>query len=278
VLFDRVICGDLVTIIATDLVEGASKVYWHRKSGHKSTRIKKMRGILILAMLAGSLAYAASHDYVEARDMILPAEGLADIHIKAGQGDLELTGVEGASDIVVTATISVPTRTDSKARSIIKSDMVLTLEQDGDSARLASYFKRGKWGWDGHPEINLDVKIPARLAVSIDDGSGLIRIQDVSGDITIEDGSGSIAIVRVGGDVHIDDGSGAISVKEVSDSVWIVDGSGSITVRTVGGSVVIDDGSGSIDVSDVENDLIIEADGSGSLRVARVHGRIEKPN
>ena len=145
-------------------------------------------------------------------------------------------------------------------------------------AFLSSYFEPGKWGWDGRPSIDLDVKIPKYFKLSIDDGSGSIRIEDVRGDITVDDGSGSLTMIRVGGDIRIDDGSGSISVKEVGDSVSIVDGSGSITVRTVGGSVVIDDGSGGIDISDVEKDLIIEEDGSGSLKVARVQGLVERPN
>ena len=47
-------------------------------------------------------------------------------------------------------------------------------------------------------------------------------------------------------------------------------------MQHVHGSVVIDDGSGDINVSDVEADLIIEDDGSGSLSFARVNGRVEK--
>ena len=237
-----------------------------------------MRGILVLVMLTGSLAYAASHDYIEVKDLRLPAEGINDLQIDAGPGGLEVIGVEEASEIEVTATISVPTRSDSKARSIIKSDMVLSLEQEGSRAILSSYFEPGKWGWDGSPSIDIDVKIPKHFKLSIDDGSGSIRIEDVRGDITVDDGSGSLSMIRVGGDIRIVDGSGSISVKEVGDSVSIVDGSGSITVRTVGGSVVIDDGSGGIDISDVEKDLIIEEDRSGSLKIARVQGLVEQPN
>ena len=237
-----------------------------------------MRGILILVMLSGSLAYAASHDYIEVKDLRLPVEGVNDLQIDAGPGDMEISGVAGASEISVTATISVPTRTDSKARSIIKSDLVLTLEQEGDRAILVSYFKPGKWGWDGSPNIDLKINIPNNFNLLIDDGPGSLNVQDVEGDITIDDGSGYIKMVRVGGDIKIDDGSGSISVKEVGNTVSITDGSGSITVRNVGGSVVIDDGSGGIDVSDVENDLIIEEDGSGSLRVARIQGQVEQAN
>ena len=237
-----------------------------------------MRGILILAMLTGSLAYAASHNYIEARDLRLPAEGINDLQIESGPGDVEISGVSGESEISVTATISVPTRTDSKARSIIKSDLVLTLEREGDRAILVSFFKPGKWGWDGSPSIDLQIKIPDNFNLLIDDGAGSLSVQDVGGDITVDDGSGSIKMIRVGGDIRIDDGSGSISVKEVGNTVAIVDGSGSITVRNVGGSVVIDDGSGGIDISDVENDLIIREDGSGSVRVARIQGQFEQAN
>ena len=237
-----------------------------------------MRGILLIAMFTASLAYAASHDYVEARDLRLSAEGISEIQINSGAGNVELSGVEEVDEIVVTATISVPTRKDSDARKIIRSDMVLTLEKVAEKAVLVSNFEPGLWGWDGTPEISLDVQIPKGLNVSIDDGSGRIRIQDVRGDIVVDDGPGSIAMIRVGGNIRIDDGSGAISVKNVGDSVSIVDGSGSITVREVDGSVFIEDGSGGIDISDVMKDLIIEADRSGSRRLARIQGRVEQPD
>ncbi|MFQ5609126.1 MAG: hypothetical protein ACE5F8_02535 [Woeseiaceae bacterium] len=52
--------------------------------------------------------------------------------------------------------------------------------------------------------------------MSIIDGSGSIRVQDVRGSVTISDGSGSIRVEDVDNDVIIEeDGSGGVSVANV---------------------------------------------------------------
>lgn len=237
-----------------------------------------MRGILVLAMFTASLAHAAWNDYVEVRDLRLDAGTVSELAIDAGSGSLDVLGGAGTDDIVVTATITVPDEKEEKARQIIESDMVLTLEQSGERAILKSYFESGIWDRGDQPAIALEVRVPERIGLAVDDGSGSIDIRNVRGDIDLDDGSGSITMDGVGGSIRIDGGSGSITVVDVGDAIRIVDGSGSIKVRQVAGSVMVDDGSGGIDVSDVQGDLIIEEDGSGGVRIARVDGRVEHDN
>lgn len=235
-----------------------------------------MRGILVLTLLAASLTYGAANDYVEARDLRLPATGIDKLKIDSGAGSLDVVGIAGSDEIAVRATINVPNSNDTKARKIIESDMTLNLAGEGTGATLTSHFENSLRFWASQPSIDLRVSVPERFVLVLDDGSGSLKVRQVLGDITIDDGSGSIALAKVGGDIRIDDGSGSISAENVGGSLNIVDGSGSITIATVGGSVTIDDGSGSISVSDVSKDLIIEDDGSGSLNFARIQGRVEK--
>jgi len=234
-----------------------------------------MRTFLILGMFTASLANAAWRDYQETRDLTLDAAGIGTVVIEAGAGSLEVRGNADANAISVTALIQVPEK-EEKALKIIESDLVLTLERDGDSAVLNGYFESNGWGWGDSPSIRLEVEVPDRVGLEVDDSSGSIIIRDVSGEIDIEDGSGSLQMSNVGGNVRIEDGSGSVSVEGVGGDISIDDGSGSITVRDVRGSVVVDDGSGSIKVTDVGADLIIKEDGSGSLNFARIEGRVEK--
>jgi len=234
-----------------------------------------MRTFLILGMFTASLANAAWRDYEETRDLTLDAAGIDSVVIEAGAGSLEVRGNADANAISVTALIQVPEK-EEKALKIIESDLVLTLERDGDSAVLNGYFESNGWGWGDSPSIRLEVEVPDRVSLEVDDSSGSIIIRDVSGEIDIEDGSGSLQMSNVGGNVRIEDGSGSVSVEGVGGDISIDDGSGSITVRDVRGSVVVDDGSGSIKVTDVGADLIIKEDGSGSLNFARIEGRVEK--
>lgn len=235
-----------------------------------------MRSIVVMVMFTASLASAAWNGYQEVRDLKISASGVSTLEIEAGAGSLEIIGVSGANEIVVIATILVSEDDDDKARKDIASHMVLSLEKDGDKAVLQGYFKHGFMNFGDSPHVQLEVRVPARLGLNIDDGSGSIVVENVSGNIEVDDGSGSITMTNVGGDVKIDDGSGSISVEGVRGDLFIADGSGSIRVREVAGSVTVDDGSGSINVSDVEQDLIIVDDGSGSLIFSNIGGRVEK--
>ncbi len=236
-----------------------------------------MRSILIIGIFTASLANAAwSDEYQEVRDLNLDASGISALQIEAGAGSLEVVGVSGADEIVVTATIQVPEDDEEKARKEIKSHLVLSLEKKGDHAVLKGYFKDGFINFGDSPRVQLEVRVPTELGLNVEDGSGSIVVENVDGNIELEDGSGSILMKNVGGNVEIDDGSGSISVEGVRGDLFIGDGSGSIKVRDVSGSVTVDDGSGSINVSDVEQDLIIEDDGSGSLNFSNIGGRVEK--
>ncbi len=233
-----------------------------------------MRSFVVMAMFAASLAHAGWKDYSEVRDLKIPSAGITGLEVEAGAGSLEVTGVPGARNIVVTATITIENANDDEAGEIIASDLTLVLERDGDRAQLKAYFDQADSGHGPNATINLEVRVPTGVSLKVHDSSGSIDVNDIAADVLIDDGSGSIEIRNVGS-LSIDDGSGSINVNSVAGDVSIVDGSGSIMVRKVGGSVTIDDGSGSIQVHDIEKDLIIEDAGSGSVTISGVRGRIE---
>ena len=233
-----------------------------------------MRSFIVIAMFTASLAHAGWSDYEEVRDLELDANGVSDFFVDAGAGSMTVNGDAGAKSIRVTATIQVDENDEEKAREIIAKRLTLTLDRDGDSVVLQSFFKNGMWS-SADGSVKLEIVMPAGIPLRVDDGSGSIVIEDIGADVEIDDGSGSLKIYNVGA-VDIDDGSGSILIEQASGDVAIVDGSGSITINTVGGSVTIDDGSGSINVRDVEKDLIIAEDGSGGLSVADVRGNVER--
>jgi hypothetical protein len=156
-----------------------------------------MRSIIVMAMFTASLVSATWSDYEEQRDLHLSASGINVVIIDAGAGSLVITGVAGADEIAVTATIQVPDRNDDKAREVIESDLVLKLEKHGDIAILTADFKESRWDSGDSPSVGLVVQMPSKLNLAVGDGSGSISVTDVSGAIEIEDGSGSIT--RSGG-------------------------------------------------------------------------------
>ena len=250
-----------------------------------------MRGFIVMAMFVVSLSHAGSHEYTEVRNLDLEAAGLSEIFIDAGAGAMVVKGVGDSDEIAVVATIIVDIDDADKAAEFVEKRLRLELERDGDRAKLKAGFEPG-WGRSPDAAVDLDVSIPARLALEIDDGSGPVTVRDVSGSIRIDDGSGPIELANSGdvdiddgsgsiglentGAVKIDDGSGSITIVRAAGDVYVEDGSGTIEIRGVSGSVTVDDGSGDIEVDDVERDLIIEEEGSGSLRYTNVRGVVQK--
>jgi len=234
-----------------------------------------MRSFIVMAMFVASFANAAWNEYTEVRELKLDIDGIDELVVEAGAGSMDVRGVAGLDSIVVNATVAVPDADQKDATKVIEKKMRLSLKRNGDSAKLDSWFEQGLFGKGSDARIDLDISVPTRIDISIDDGSGSIDISDVLAAVSIDDGSGSIHLNNVT-NIQIDDGSGSINIANASGDVAIVDGSGSITVRSVGGSVTIDDGSGGIDVSDVEQDLIIVDDGSGGFRFSDVRGRVEQ--
>lgn len=234
-----------------------------------------MRGFIVMAMFLAGFANAAWKDYSEARDLELDAGGIGELKIHAGAGSLDIKGVPGIDRISVRAMVIVPDADKDEAIKFIEKKMVLSLQDKGDRAQLDSWFEDGWFGKGSSARIDLEIKVPASIAVSIEDSSGAIEVEDILADLSIDDGSGAIGLKNIAS-VSIDDGSGSIEVSMAAGDVSIVDGSGSIDVRSVQGSVTIDDGSGSIKVIDVEKDLIIIDDGSGGVSFSDVRGIVEQ--
>lgn len=234
-----------------------------------------MRSLIAMAIFLASFASAAAGDYEETRDLTVDASGVETLVIDVGAGSLDVAGVDGLDTIEVKATIVIPDADADDGRKVIEKNLVLTLERHDDRATLTSEFDRRFWGFNSNGRVDLEVRAPSTLAVSIDDGSGSMDVSNFSADVSIDDGSGSIDVQNVGA-LKIDDGSGSIDVSGATGDVYVNDGSGSITVDAVGGSVTIDDGSGSIRVNDVAEDLIIVDDGSGSVSFSDIRGTVDQ--
>jgi hypothetical protein len=226
-------------------------------------------------MFLASVSSAAANDYEETRDLAVDAAGIDSLIVNVGAGSLDVTGVDGLDTIDVKATIIIPDVDEERGRKIIEKDLALSLESANGEVVLKSEFDQKFWDFGSNGRVDLEVRAPSTLAVSIDDGSGSMDVSNFSADVRIDDGSGSIDVQKVGA-LDIDDGSGSIDVRGANGDVYVNDGSGSITIEAVSGTVTIDDGSGSIRVSDVSEDLIIVDDGSGSLSFSDIRGSVEE--
>lgn len=218
---------------------------------HFMNRLSSVPAILLVCT-ACSMAPATLQDTLELEMPISPG---AKLSVEAGAGSLSLHGDEGLSVVEVRAELY---------QAQANNEYTLTLEDDGSGgARVISTI-------DGHgrtnDRIDLVIRVPRSLQVSIVDGSGSLEVGNLSSSLDIVDGSGSIRVSGVGGDVTINDGSGSLTTEDIGGSLRIVDGSGSISVRNTNGEVDITDGSGSIKVINTTG-VVTVRDGSGSIEI-----------
>lgn len=195
------------------------------------------------------------------RSGAVDAGGASRVVIDAGAGDLVVTGVEGAGAVSAQGTAC------ANRREVLDAIRLEVTRRD-DVVHVRTLFPSSP---RGPAQLDLTVRVPAALPVTVDDGSGPVEVDGVAA-LDIDDGSGSIRVRNVPGEVEIEDGSGEVDVSGAG-SLRITDGSGEIDVRNViRDVVVVSDGSGEIAISGVGGDVTIERDGSGEIEVRGVGG------
>lgn len=218
-------------------------------------------------MISGCVVIAGTPsraDFHQEKELSLSASELTAMDIDAGAGSLTIKGVEGLNQVTVKADIYTTKNN--------PENYELTLEKSGSTGFLVAKNHKTSGMWNGSsPRIDVVIEVPEALALTINDGSGEINIQNIAAALSINDGSGNIDVDNIGGDLSIHDGSGSIEAHVIDGTLDIIDGSGSIDINRIKGNVSIEDGSGSIHASDINGNATID-DGSGELTIKQVTG------
>lgn len=231
--------------------------------------------VLLLLLFSNACVISLADETLTTKRQSFDASNLTRARFETGAGKLDIIGRQGNSTIEVVAEYRGHPSARRDAQQIIDS-LKLTMEIRGNSFYLKTE-SLNHWNWGDGGYIDLDVIVPARLALDIEDGSGSMTVIGIDNDVKIEDGSGDIRVEDVRGNLEIHDGSGSIHIRNVGKNIDITDGSGSIDIVRAGGDVRIDDGSGSIDVRDVGGRLDVPHKGSGSIHYSDVRGEVQVP-
>jgi hypothetical protein len=234
--------------------------------------------VYVIVLLFSLLFSAFGSEYSTSKKLELESESLSTLKISCASGFLKIYGKSQQDKIEVQADILVENVEPDEVEKFLERGLILTLEKRGSKAILRSEINQNFWDsiFGSRPKVmvNLTVTVPAKINLDVDDGSGLILIENIDGNVQLDDGSGETTIREIAGDVWIDDGSGELYISNIGGDVDIDDGSGEITINRIGGDVTVDDGSGSIHITDVKKDVTILDDGSGSVDISNVQGRI----
>ncbi len=197
----------------------------------------------------------------EQRKLQLSAADLTELRAETEAGDLKIVGVKQLSQIEVTADLYV--REDRP--------FTVSLEKQGSAAVLKAEgghcigICTGSFSY-----ADLVVRVPAELALTLNDGSGDISIEGLSSNLVIEDGSGNLT-VQGGNNLVLDDGSGDIRLSQFSGNLKVDDSSGDLVIEQIAGTVLVDDSSGDINIRQVTG-MVSVNDSSGDIKVQQAGG------
>ena len=222
--------------------------------------------IILIFVLLPVIAFAET--YRETRNLELPAGGLHELSVHCGAGELTIKGIEEIDRIQVLAEIESE-GTDKEEFQLLADKLIwLDLRREYNRALLTGNVVIPPLT-NIDARIHLRIQLPVHMNIRIIDGSGSIDIANIIGNLSIDDDSGAITAENITGRIRIEDGSGDIEIDDVQGGLEIVDGSGQIMIQHVTGDVIINDASGGIEVNDIGGSVTV-SDGSGSIDIYRV--------
>ena len=199
-------------------------------------------------------------------------DGIERLEIRAGAGELRVEGEDGLRSVYVSG--SACARTEAQLERV-----QLRLVREGNTLVLAALpeaqgFSLRNWFGSNPSKLDVAVRLPAGLAVDIEDASGSTRVANV-GATVIDNRSGDLEIENARGSLEVRDGSGQVTVRNVQGTVRISDGAGDFSIaKVVGDVIVLDDGSGSMEIVDVQGNVTIGRNGAGDILVERITGSV----
>lgn len=232
------------------------------------------RMLVALALTAAGDASAALWgdrcEYEGLRESSADLEGVTAVEVFALAGELEIRGEAGLSEIRVQGHACA----DSQE---VLDQIQLGARREGDHFLVAAEMPDR----EAHPEwedatalLDLEVRVPAGMALIVSDSSGSmvikrvasLQLSDSSGDVDVEDVPGVVLVVR--------DSSGDLRLSRVGEVTIELDSSGEIEIDSADSVTIGVDSSGDIRVSDVAGDVTVGVDTSGGIRATRVGGSL----
>ncbi len=258
--------------------------------------------VVVLAFGASVATATPAQQQREERRTFAAREGIeVDLENLAGQVTVE--GTDG-NDIEIVATIHAADGDRANAQTLLGL-LDIEFDERGDRIRVRAHYPVERFDKYRYPQrgggsyntqttyenervrvtsrddddavtlyVDFVVRVPAGVAVDIENQVGDVSASGMRGDFRADTGSGNVTVTGISGDVDADTGSGNVEVDGVTGEVRADTGSGNVEIANVTGDVSADTGSGNITITDVQAGDINADTGSGNIRLQRVTGDI----
>lgn len=121
---------------------------------------------------------------------------------------------------------------------------------------------------------DLVVSVPRGQRIAVHWGVGHATVENVDGDIRVSVAASEVEAAHTRGRLTLNTGSGGVRVNDAQGDLTLDTGSGGVTINGVHGeSLVMDTGSGSIQGGDIDVRALKADVGSGGLRIDHIKSR-----
>jgi DUF4097 and DUF4098 domain-containing protein YvlB len=227
---------------------------------------------LILAVVFSPVvAQAAARDEVartEQRTAPVPPDGA--VHIDHRSGNVKVRGHQRA-DLLVETTFRVSANNKADAEAFLR-EMQLEVTTVGTTVRVrVNTPQRDGGNNDVGFAVDLDVSLPDRIRLNVENRFGNTAITGVKAPLTVSGGNGRISVTDIEGLATLKNQFGAVDVSRVTGGLDIQSSNGEVAARDVRGSATIRTAFGGLTLERISGAVSVTGT-NGDIRLTGVDG------
>ena len=174
--------------------------------------------------------------------------GGPELIIRSSNGAIDVRGVEGQTQVLVTATLTSRGETLDEAQDRV-SRIVLRMEQSGDTVSLQYLASEQESEVRRYSGVAFEVTTPVDADIEMDTSNGGITIHRISGVVSADTSNGSVVADDFVGELTVDTSNGNITVDRAVGVLRLDTSNGSIRVEQTEASIDAETSNGSVDFS-----------------------------
>ena len=194
-------------------------------------------------LVAGLQSSAAKSE--EIVETTFPVDGSPVLHIDSSNGAVSVRGVEGQTEVRVTATLVSGGKTLEEAEDR-RERIVVRMTQTGNEITLAYRQSEQDDDVKRYSGVQFDVTTPIDVEVDIDTSNGAIDLNGLTGLFQVETSNGAIDADSLTGDLDAETSNGRISVYRSVGTFDLHTSNGEIRLEDVEGTIEADTSNGQI--------------------------------
>ena len=203
-----------------------------------------------IALLVSFLIIDYSFGQSDLADEKFEMEGIKEVEVRGSFCDVSVKGYSGQTLYF-----------EGRVSGSSGRNYAIRYDRDGSFLKIWVESPRNNWGYT---RGQLDLKVPSDIEVIVDNSSGDVLAEDLSGrTIKLEASSGDIEANDIGNDLDLETSSGDIELTGLKGNLTSKSSSGDQRLRDINGDVEGRSSSGRISLEDVVGDIVAETSSGG---------------